>query len=47
MVKSLKSKIIFLMSCVVGITAGAVLFYTHRDVGQAMLMRNMLPRRTC
>ncbi len=37
MFKSLKSKIIFLMSCVVGITAGAVLFYTHRDVGQAML----------
>jgi len=37
MFKSLKSKIISLMACMMGITAIAILSYTHRDVGRAML----------
>jgi signal transduction histidine kinase len=37
MFKSFKSKIISLMVFMMGITAAAILFYTHRDVGQALL----------
>jgi two-component system, sensor histidine kinase len=37
MFKSFKSKIISLMVFMMSVTAAAILFYTHRDVGQALL----------
>jgi signal transduction histidine kinase len=37
MFKSFKSKIISLMVFMMGITAAAILFYTHRDVGHVLL----------
>ncbi|MBW1994404.1 MAG: cache domain-containing protein [Deltaproteobacteria bacterium] len=38
MFSSLKGKILFFITLIMGITAIAILFFTYRDVGQAMLL---------
>ena len=45
MFRSLKSKIIFLITLIMALTAGAIMLSTHRSVGQAMLQSEQASAR--